>query len=90
MAAQPEAVIAPTSGWNRPLTRVLTVKSGERLATLLEAADILSSRFQGVIRYGPLEHAITLLLRAAETGTRADHEAAMDQVELVLRLDVMS
>ncbi len=78
MAAQSEAVTAPTSGWNRPLTRVLVLKSGERLATLLDTADLLSSRFQGVIRHDPLEHAITLLLRAAETGTRADREGATD------------
>ncbi len=78
MAAQPEAVTAPTSGWIRPLTCTLTLKSGERLATLLDTADLLSSRFQGVIRHDPLEHAMTLLLRAAETGTRADREGATD------------
>jgi hypothetical protein len=35
-----------TVDWTRPLTRVLTVKSGERLATLLDAADLLSIQFQ--------------------------------------------
>ena len=36
-----------------------------------------------------LEHAIGLLLRAAETGTRADRKAATDQVAHVLRFNMM-
>jgi hypothetical protein len=74
----PTCLPVMTVDWIRPLTCTLTLKSGERLATLLDTADLLSSRFQGVIRHDPLEHAITLLLRAAETGTRADREGATD------------
>jgi hypothetical protein len=31
--------------WNRPLTRVLTLKSGERLRTLHDAAELITRRF---------------------------------------------
>jgi hypothetical protein len=75
--------------WNRPLTRVLTLKSGEQLRTLHDAAELFTHRFGSVTKSAPLEHAIGLLLRAAETGTRADRKAATDQVELVLRLNGM-
>jgi hypothetical protein len=36
-----------------------------------------------------VEHAIGLLLRAAETGMRADRKAATDQVAVVLRFNMM-
>jgi hypothetical protein len=71
--------------WTRPLTRTITLKSGER--TLHDAAEVISRRFQSVRGDAPLERAIRLLLRAAETGTRADGKAATDQVALVLRLN---
>ena len=83
-------VTAGESGWMKPLTRTLTLKSGQRLTTLLDAANLLAERFQTVRRYDPLEHAIELLLRAAETGTRADREAATDQLALVLRLNALA
>ena len=75
--------------WSRPLTHTLTLKSGRRLVRLLDAADLLAEGFQTVRRYDPLEYAIELLLRAAETGTPADRKAATDQVALVLRLNHM-
>jgi hypothetical protein len=75
--------------WNRPLTRVLVLKTGERLRTLHDAADLFTRRFGSVTKSAPLGHAIRLLLGAAETGTRADRKAATDQVALVLRLNVM-
>jgi hypothetical protein len=62
--------------WSRPLTRVLTLKSGKHLTTLLGAADLFARRFQSATRNAPLEHAIRLLLRTAETGTRKDRKAA--------------
>src|SRR5829696_5260948 len=68
--------------WSRPLTRVLILKTGERLRTLHDAAELFMRRFQSVLSSAPPEHAIGLLLRAAETGTRADRKAATDQVAL--------
>lgn len=62
--------------WTRPLTRVLTVKSGERLRTLHDAAELVTRRFQPATRNAPLEHTIRLLLRAAETGTGKDRKVA--------------
>ncbi len=36
-----------------------------------------------------IAHAIELMMRAADTGTRADRKAATDQVALVLRFNIM-
>ncbi len=66
--------------WNQPLSRVLILKSGERLRTLHDAAELITRRFGSVTKSAPLEHAIGLLLRVAKTGTRADRKAATDQV----------
>jgi hypothetical protein len=63
--------------WNQPLTRTLVLKSGQRLTTLHDAAELITRRFGTVTRDTPLEHAIGLLLRAAETGTRAATETFM-------------
>jgi hypothetical protein len=48
------------------------LKSGKRLTRLLDAANLLTERFQTTTRNDPLEHAIALLLRAAETRARAE------------------
>ena len=73
--------------WSRPLTHVLTLMSGKQLRTLDDAASLLSKRFGHL---AALEHTIARLLRAAETGMRADRKAATDQVALVMRPNVMS
>jgi hypothetical protein len=52
--------------WNQPLSRVLILKTGERLRTLHDAAELITRRFGSVTKSAPLEHAIGLLLRAAE------------------------
>ena len=75
--------------WNRPLTRVLILKTGERLRTLHDAAELITRRLGSVTTSAPLGHAIGLLLRAAKTGTRADRKAATDQVAVVLRFNLM-
>ena len=59
---------------------MLILKTGERLRTLHDAAELITRRFGSVTKSAPLEHAIGLLLRAAKTGTRADRKAATDQV----------
>jgi hypothetical protein len=71
-----------------PLTRVLTLKSGRRLETLLDAADFLTERLRDVPQDPFLKHALELLLRAVQTGALADRRAATKQVALVLRLTV--
>jgi hypothetical protein len=65
------------------------LKSGERLRTLHDAAEIITRRFGTVTRDAPLEHAIRLMHRAAQTGTKADRKAATDQVALVLQFNMM-
>jgi hypothetical protein len=70
--------------WSRPLTRVLILKTGERLRTLHDAASLVSKCFG---YSAALEHTIARLLRAAETGTRADRKAATEQVATVLRVN---
>jgi hypothetical protein len=70
--------------WNRPLTRVLILKSGEQLRTLDDAASLVSKRCG---HSAAMEHTIARLLRTAETGTRADRTAATEQVATVLRVN---
>ena len=54
--------------WSRPLTRPIVLKNGEVLRTLGDVARLFERRFSTVIEYAPLEHALELLLRAAERG----------------------
>ena len=61
-----------TVDWSRPLSRTLTLKSGEQLRTLDDAASLLSKRLS---HSAALEHTIARLLRTAETGTKADCKA---------------
>lgn len=73
--------------WDSALTRVLTTKaaSSERLETLRQAGAFVAERFPNTTHSAVLEHAVTTLMRAAETGTAADREAATDQVTLLLK-----
>ena len=52
--------------WNRPLTRVLILKTGERLRTLHDAAELITRQFGSVTKSAPLEQAIGLLLRGGQ------------------------
>ncbi|MPZ58457.1 MAG: hypothetical protein GEU91_18585 [Rhizobiales bacterium] len=64
----------------------LALADGRVLHTLHDARDVLLSdaAFSGVTHWPPLEHAIELLLAAAETGADADIKAATEQVHRVL------
>jgi hypothetical protein len=70
-------------GWDAPLARVLT-PSGQRLETLRQAGAYLSSRFGNTIKNAALEHAIQLLMHAAETGKLEDRKRATDQLARLL------
>jgi hypothetical protein len=70
--------------WAEPLSRVLTLKGGERLATLREAAAVILERFSSVRQDASVEHAIELLMKAAETGGMRDRKVATDQLWRVL------
>jgi hypothetical protein len=73
--------------WAKPLAYELPLKDGRTLRTLHDARDVFASGvFAGVTRSPPLEHALDLLIRAAETGEDDDVEAATDQIATVLRI----
>jgi hypothetical protein len=71
------------AGWDAPLSRVLAPR-GTRLSTWREAGRYLSDGFSTVTRSAVLEHAIVLLMVAAESGKAKDRAAATEQVERVL------
>ena len=90
MAFDPALLAWAMADWTRPLSRALTLKSGERLTTLRDAGELCAVRFGNPRQNAPVEQAINLLLQAAETGKRADREAATDQVAFVLRLNALA
>ena len=72
--------------YRRKLARPHTLADGNKLVTLRDAANVLLYVFGSVnTRPGALDHASRRLLTAATSGTRADIEAATDQLEIVLR-----
>ena len=79
--------IAPSRpNFKRNLARTITLANGRTLKSLDDARTALLDVFGSVnARSGALDHAIRLLLLAAQTGKRADIESATDQIERVLR-----
>ena len=77
--------VSAVVNWDAALSRVLTLKGGERLVTLRDAGRCLSDRFGSVNRDAALEHAIELLMAAAATGELERRKTATDQVARVLR-----
>jgi hypothetical protein len=72
--------------WGKPLAYNLPLKDGRTLRTLHDCRDVFASGvFAGVTQSPPLEHALDLLIRAAETGEDNDVKAATDQIATVLR-----
>jgi hypothetical protein len=71
--------------WTKKLSRPLVLKDGTTLKTLSDVRALFLDRFATVTHSEPLAYAGQLLLTAAETGKRADIEAATDQIERVLR-----
>jgi hypothetical protein len=66
--------LGPAMPWSAPLSRELPLKDGRTLRTLHDVRDVFTSDvFSGVTH---LEHAIDLLLMAAESGDGGDIEAA--------------
>jgi hypothetical protein len=51
---------------------------------LADCGGLLTSRFGNVLQDEALEHAVVLLMRAAESGKAAHRKAATDQIETVL------
>jgi hypothetical protein len=76
--------------WDKPLTYEVCLRDGRVLRTLRDLREVFASnRFAGITRWRALEHALDLLLRAAETGAESDIEAATGQACVVFRLQGM-
>jgi hypothetical protein len=71
--------------WTKKLSRPLVLKDGTRLETLSDVRALFLDRFATVTHSAPLAYAGELLLKAAQTGKRADIEAATNQIDLALR-----
>jgi hypothetical protein len=70
--------------WDKPLSRPLMLKNGERLETLSDVRDLILERFISVTHSAALVYAGELLLEAAKMGEPTDIAAATDEIELVL------
>jgi hypothetical protein len=66
--------------WNKKLSRPLMLKDGKRLETLSDVRSLFLERFATITHSTPLAYAGELLLKAVETGKRADIEAATEQI----------
>jgi hypothetical protein len=71
--------------WDKKLPRPIALEGGRKLITLKDAGDLIGS-FNVVRKDAALEHAIELLMRAAETGKKADVAAAAHQLRIVLNM----
>ena len=71
--------------FQRDLTRTITLTDGRQVKSLHDARTVLLD-VSANARSGALDHAIRLLLLAAQTGKRADIEAAATAIERVLRV----
>ena len=73
--------------FKRNLARTITLANGRKLKSLDDARTVILDGFGSVnARSGALDHAIRLLLTAAETGKRDDIAAATTAIERVLRV----
>jgi hypothetical protein len=71
--------------WSRRLARAITLKDRRQLKSLHDARTVLLDVFGSVnARSGVIDHAIQLLLAAADSGKRADVAAATDAIERLL------
>jgi len=71
--------------YDRKLARMIRLADGGKLRTLRDASDLLAKKFRTVTVWETLGYAIEALMRAAETGKRADVITATDPIERVLR-----
>jgi hypothetical protein len=74
------------ANYRRKLAHIVVLENGTELVTLRDAANVLLEVFGSVnARHGALDYTIQRLLKAAETGKRADIAAATASLERVLR-----
>ena len=75
-------MISPSrrANYRRKLAHVVVLADGSKLVTLRDAANLLLE-----VRFDALDYAVRQLLKAAESGTRADIAEATASLERVLR-----
>ena len=74
--------------WDRKLPRPIVLKDGRKLVTLKDAGELIGSS-QGVLKDAALEHAIELLMQAAQTGKSAHVAATAHQLRIVLNMRLL-
>ena len=72
--------------WEHALTYPLALDSGAPIFTLGDAADLFRARSETAKHTPPIEYAIDLLSRAAQTDAADDIKAATEQVDRVLQI----
>jgi len=60
-------------------------KPAHQAQSLHDAAEFIAARFGPITKNAPLEHAVTLLMKAARSGRAGDRMRATEQVEVLLR-----
>jgi hypothetical protein len=75
--------------WSHKLPRALELRDGRKLQTLADASQVLLAMTEQRQLRPWNQHAAELLLKAAETGRRADLEAATAQVGRALAKEGM-
>ena len=78
--------VSDQANWSKKLSRPLRLKDGTELVTLGDAAGVVAEDFGLVTNSAIMEHAVELLLRAAETGSANDRRKATEQIQTLLML----
>jgi hypothetical protein len=72
--------------WDKPLARDLILSDGRKLVTLRDAVRLFVDRFESVEDAPPVRRAIEHLMKAGDSGSPYDVEAATEQTAHVLRV----
>jgi hypothetical protein len=75
-----------TSSWDMPLARELILSDGRKLVTMRDAVRLFVDRFESVEDAPPVRRALELLMKAGDSGSPHEVEAASEQVAHVLRV----
>jgi hypothetical protein len=79
-------ITSETSSWDMPLARELILSDGRKLVTMRDAVRLFVDRFESVEDAPPVRRALELLMKAGDSGSPHEVEAASEQVAHVLRV----
>jgi hypothetical protein len=79
----------PRRRWSLKLARPLTLEDQTQLATLADARAVVVKHLTKRVDDAALTQVLKLLLIAARSGTLSDRKAATDQLEMVLKSQVL-